>query len=75
MVENDRNDDALETTGGRIVDPRDFEIELDEQDVDDIRDFVDRVESIEEGPADPGLEAMVQVARLILEDHDDQGEA
>ena len=67
-------DDELETTGGKVIDPREYDLDLDDQDVEDIRDFVERAESGRLGPVDPGLEAMVKVARLILEEQKDQGE-
>lgn len=78
MVENDREDDRkndLETSGGKVVDPREYDLDLDEQDVDEIRDFVDRAESGDLGPMNQGLEAMVRVAELIIEDHEDEGSA
>lgn len=59
-----------------LVESGDFEIEIDDdQDVDELRDFVERAEAGEFDPVDPGLEATVRIARSLLEDHDDQGEA
>lgn len=39
----------------------------DGQDVDGLREFIERAEAGEFG-ADPGLEATVQIARVLLED-------
>lgn len=41
--------------------------------VEELREFVERAESGELGPADPGLEAAVRIARAVLDDVDDDG--
>lgn len=45
-----------------------LETELtDDTDAEDLREFIERAESGEFGPADPGLEATVRIARALLE--------
>lgn len=45
-----------------------LEISLaDDQDVDELREFVERAEAGEFDPVDPGLEAQVRIARSLLE--------
>lgn len=54
------------------VESGDFEIALaDDQDADELREFVERAEAGELGDADPGLEATVRIARALLEDVDE----
>jgi len=44
------------------------DVDLDEDtDAEDLRAFIDAVESGEHGPADPGMEATVRIARALLE--------
>jgi len=50
----------------------DAELEGD-TDPDDLRAFIDAAERGEFGPADPGLEAQVRIARSILEAAEDDG--
>jgi len=45
----------------------------DDQDAEDLREFVDAAERGELGPVDPGLEAQVRIARALLADLDDDG--
>jgi len=53
------------------VESGDLEIDLaDDQDADELREFVERAEAGELGDADPGLEATVRIARALLEDVD-----
>lgn len=44
----------------------------DDTNADDLRAFVDAAEAGEFGPANPGLEATIRVARSILETIDDE---
>ena len=54
------------------VESGDLDLSLaDDQDAEDLREFVDAAESGELGPADPGLEAQVRIARALLGDVDD----
>ncbi|MFC7175519.1 hypothetical protein ACFQL0_22665 [Haloplanus litoreus] len=54
-----------------LVESGEFDIELeDDQDVDELREFIERAEAREFG-ADPGVEATVRIARALLEDADD----
>ena len=58
-----------------LVESGDLEIELDdEQDVDELRELVERAEA-GEFDADPGLEATVRIARAMLEDVDVQDDS
>jgi len=44
------------------------DVDLDEDtDAEDLRAFIDAAESGEHGPADPGMEATVRIARALLE--------
>ena len=60
--------------GGKVADlveSGDVEIELaDDQDPDELRDFIDEVESSDD-PVDPGTVATVRIARALLEDTDE----
>ena len=59
-----RDDDAVESG--------DLDLSLaDNQDAEELRGFVEAVESGELGPVDPGLEAQVRIARALLDDLDD----
>jgi hypothetical protein len=54
------------------VETGELEISLaDDQDADELREFVERAEAGEFGPVDPGLEAQVRIARSLLDDVDD----
>ena len=54
------------------VESGDLDLSLaDDQDAEDLREFVDAAERGELGPADPGLEAQVRIARALLGDVDD----
>jgi len=54
------------------VETGDLELTLaDDQDVDELREFVERAEAGEFDPVDPGLEAQVRIARSLLDDVDD----
>jgi len=56
-----------------LVESGDLKLTLDdEQDVDELREFVEQAEAGEFGPADPALEATVRIARALLEDLDDE---
>ena len=53
------------------------ELELsldDEQDAEQLREFVARAEAGEFDPVDPGLEATVRIARALLEDLDEDAD-
>jgi hypothetical protein len=55
-----------------LVESGDVEIELaDDQDVDELRDFIDAVESTDY-PVDPGTNAAVRIARTMLDDADNE---
>lgn len=60
--------------GGKVADlveSGDVEIDLaDDQDPDELRDFIDEVESSDD-PVDPGTVATVRIARALLEDTDE----
>jgi len=81
----DTPDDAVATphTDPRHIDPAgnladavetgDLELSLaDDQDVDELREFVERADAGEFDPVDPGLEAQVRIARSLLDDVDDE---
>ena len=56
------------------VESGDLDLSLaDNQDAEDLREFVDAAERGELGPVDPGLEAQVRIARALLADLDDDG--
>jgi len=51
-----------------LIESGEFDIELaDDQDVSDLREFVECAEAGEFGDTDPGLEATVGIARAMLE--------
>ena len=53
------------------VESGDLDLSLaDDQDADDLREFLDAAEAGEFGPVDPGLEAQVRIARALLDDDD-----
>ena len=55
------------------VETGDLEVSLaDDQDVDELREFVERADAGEFDPVDPGLEAQVRIARSLLDDVDDE---
>ena len=55
------------------VETGDLEVSLaDDQDVDELREFVERAEAGEFDPVDPGLEAQVRIARSLLDDVADE---
>lgn len=55
-----------------LVESGDVEIDLaDDQDPDELRDFIDEVESSDD-PVDPGTVATVRIARALLEDTDEK---
>jgi hypothetical protein len=54
-----------------LVETGDVEIDLaDDQDVEELRDFIDEVESSDD-PVDPGTVATVRIARALLEEADE----
>jgi hypothetical protein len=54
-----------------LVESGDVDIELaDDQDVDELRDFIAEVESSDD-PVDPGTVATVRIARALLEEADE----
>ena len=54
------------------VESGDLDLSLaEDQDAEDLREFVDAAERGELGPVDPGLEAQVRIARALLADLDD----
>jgi hypothetical protein len=61
--------------GGKVADlveSGDVDIELaDDQDPDELRDFIDEVESSDD-PVDPGTNAAVRIARTMLDDADNE---
>ncbi len=58
-----------------LVESNEFDIELaDDQDADELREFIERAEAGEFGDADPGLEATVRIARAILGERGNQDE-
>jgi hypothetical protein len=85
---DDERDDETDDVGTPDTDPRhidpagdladavetdELEISLaDDQDADELREFVERAEAGEFGPVDPGLEAQVRIARSLLDDADDE---
>ena len=83
MTDDEREDTpddvATPDTDPRHIDPAgdladavetgELEISLaDDQDVDELREFVERAEAGEFDPVDPGLEAQVRIARSLLDD-------
>jgi len=51
-----------------LVEANVSDVDLGEDtDAEDLRAFIDAVESGERGPVDPGLEATVRIARALLE--------
>ena len=87
MTDDEREDTpddvATPDTDPRHIDPAgdladavetgDLEVSLaDDQDVDELREFVERAEAGEFDPVDPGLEAQVRIARSLLNDVDDE---
>jgi flagellar basal body-associated protein FliL len=53
------------------VESGDLDLSLaDEQDAEDLREFVEAAESGELGPIDPGLEEQVRIVRALLDDRD-----
>lgn len=73
------DDDGVPDSDPRHIDPAgeiadlfesgEFSAELtDGTDAEQLREFVERAESGEFGPADPGLEASVRIARALLEE-------
>ena len=44
----------------------------DDTDAEELREFVERAEAGEFGPADPGLEATVRIVRALLETVDEE---
>ena len=88
MTDDEREDTpddvATPDTDPRHIDPAgdladavesgDLDLSLaDNQDAEELRGFVEAVESGELGPVDPGLEAQVRIARALLDDLDDGG--
>jgi len=85
MTEDDTDpEDGVPDSDPRHIDPAgdladaveggDLELSLDdEQDAEELREFVERAEAGEFDPVDPGLEATVRIARALLDDLD--GEA
>jgi hypothetical protein len=70
----DSDPDHLDPAGkvADLVESGDVEIELaDDQDVDELRDFIDEVESSDD-PVDPGTNAAVRIARTMLDDADNE---
>ena len=54
-----------------LVESGEIDMELDgEQDAAELREFVERAEAGEFGPADPGLEATVRIVRSLLDNTD-----
>lgn len=79
MSEDDRPREAraIDPAGklADLVERDEIKIEIDDdQDVDELRDFVERVEDDDFGPVGPGLEAQIRIVRYLLESHDDGGE-
>ena len=87
MTDDEREDTpddvATPDTDPRHIDPAgdladavetgELEISLaDDQDVDELREFVERAEAGEFDPVDPGLEAQVRIARSLLDDVADE---
>jgi hypothetical protein len=75
--------DGVPDTDPRHIDPAgdladavesgDLDLSLDdEQDVEELREFVDAAERGELGAVDPGVEAQVRIARALLDDVDDE---
>ena len=75
--------DPVPDTDPRHIDPAgdladavesgDLDLSLaDDQDAEDLREFVEAAESGELGPIDPGLEAQVRIVRALLDDLDDR---
>ena len=57
-----------------LVESGEIDMELDgDQDVEQLREFVEKAEAGEFGPADPGLEATVRIVRTLLENTDADG--
>ena len=55
-----------------LVESGGFDIDLaDDQDPEELREFIRRAEAGEFGPADPGVEATVRIARAILDEDTD----
>jgi len=84
MTEDDADGGGVPDSDPRHIDPAgdladaveggDLELSLDdEQDAEQLREFVERAEAGEFDPVDPGLEATVRIARALLDDLD--GEA
>jgi hypothetical protein len=81
MTDDEHDDAGTPDTDPRHIDPAgdladavdtgELEISLaDDQDVDELREFVERAEAGEFDPVDPGLEAQLRIARSLLDDVD-----
>ena len=58
------------------VESGELEVSLaNDQDADDLREFIDAAESGDLGPVTPDLEAQVRIARALLSDVDDESDA
>lgn len=84
MTKDDRDGDCVPDSDPRHLDPAgtmadlvesgEFDISLaDEQDREELREFVARAEAGEFDPVDPGLEATVRIARALLNDAGEGG--
>ena len=82
MTDDDTEEDGVPDSDPRHIDPAgdladavesgDLDLSLtDDQDAEELREFVDAAERGELGPVDPGLEAQVRIVRALLEDVDD----
>jgi hypothetical protein len=83
MTEDDADGGGVPDSDPRHIDPAgdladaveggDLELSLDdEQDAEQLREFVERAEAGEFDPVDPGLEATVRIARSLLADLDEE---
>ena len=81
-AEEDADPEPVPDSDPRHIDPAgdladavesgDLELDLaDDQDVEDLRAFLDAVDAGEYDPVDPGLEATVRIVRSLLDDQDD----
>jgi len=78
MTEDGQDGDGVPDSDPRHIDPAsdladaveggEFDILLaEDQDPEELREFIRRAEAGEFGPADPGIEATVRIARSLLE--------
>lgn len=74
----DSDPDHIDPAGdlADLVESGEFDMSLaDDQDAEQLREFIGRAEAGEFDPVDPGLESTVRIARALLEDLDGDADA